>query len=134
MTVHQIRLVRESIELLREEPEPFALLFYGRLFELDPDSRRLFHNDLAVQGRKLVDMLTSVVESLDDFQLVRPRLAELGRKHIEYGVRPEQYHTLTTALLWSIGQALGANFDTPTRDAWLLAINAICAAMKAGAV
>ena len=134
MTVHQIRLVRESIEFLREEPEPFALLFYGRLFELDPDSRRLFHNDLALQGRKVVDMLTSVVESLDDFQLVRPRLAELGRKHIEYGVRPEQYDTLTTALLWSIGQALGANFDTPTRDAWLLAINAICAAMKAGAV
>ena len=38
-------------------------------------------------------------------------------KHIEDGVRPEQYNTLTTALIWSIGQALGANFDTPTRDA-----------------
>ena len=134
MTVHQIRLVRESIELLREEPEPFALLFYGRFFELDPDSRRLFHNDLAVQGRKLMDMLTSVVDSLDDFQPMRSRLAELGRKHVEYGVRKEQYDTLTTALLWSIGQALGASFDVPTSDAWRLAINAICTAMKAGAV
>ena len=132
MTADQIRLVRDSVESLREDAEPFALLFYGKLFELDPESRRLFHNDLAVQGRKVMDMLASVVESLDDFQPMRVRLAELGRKHAEYGVRPEQYDTLTTALLWSLGQALGASFDVPMREAWRLAINAICAAMKAG--
>jgi hemoglobin-like flavoprotein len=132
MTAHQISLVRDSVDSLREDAEPFALLFYGKLFELDPGSRRLFHNDLAVQGRKVMDMLTSVAESLDDFQPMRVRLAELGRKHTEYGVRPGQYDTLTTALLWSLGQALGASFDVPTRDAWRLAINAICVAMKAG--
>jgi hemoglobin-like flavoprotein len=132
MTAHQIRLVRDSIDSLREDAAPFALLFYGKLFELDPGSRRLFHNDLAVQGRKVVDMLTSVAESLDDFQPMRARLADLGRKHAEYGVRLEQYDTLTAALMWSIGQALGASFDVPTCEAWRLAINAICAAMKAG--
>jgi len=132
MTAHQIRLVRDSVDSLREDAAPFALLFYGKLFELDPGSRRLFHNDLAVQGRKVVDMLTSVAESLDDFQPMRARLADLGRKHAEYGVRLEQYDTLTTALLWSVGQALGASFDVPTREAWRLAINAICAVMKAG--
>ena len=132
MTAHQIRLVRDGVDSLREDAEPFALLFYGKLFELDPGSRRLFHNGLAVQGRKVVDMLTSVAESLDDFQPMRARLADLGRKHAEYGVRLEQYDTLTTALMWSIGQALGASFDVPTREAWRLAINAICAAMKAG--
>jgi hemoglobin-like flavoprotein len=132
MTAHQIRLVRDSVDSLREDAEPFALLFYGRLFELDPGSRRLFHNDLAAQGRKVMDMLASVVESLDAFQPMRVRLAELGRKHAEYGVRLEQYDTLTAALMWSIGQALGASFDVPTCEAWRLAINAICAAMKAG--
>ncbi len=116
MTAHQIRLVRDSVDSLREDAEPFALLFYGKLFELDPESRRLFHNDLAMH----------------DFQPMRARLAELGHKHAEFGVRPEQYDTLTTALLWSIGQALGASFDVPTREAWRLAITAICAAMKAG--
>jgi len=132
MTTQQARLVRDSIEVLREDAVPFAMLFYGKLFELDPGSRRLFHNDLAVQGRKIMDMLTSVVESLDDFEPMRPRLAELGRRHAEYGVRPEQYDTLTTALLWSVGQALGASFDVPTREAWRLAINVICGAMKSG--
>jgi hemoglobin-like flavoprotein len=132
MTADQVRLVRDSLDALHEDAEPFSLLFYGKLFELDPDSRRLFHNDLAVQGRKIMDMLTSVAESLDNFEPMRARLAELGRKHAQYGVRPEQYDTLTTALLWSIGQALGPSFDAPTRVAWRLAINAICVAMKAG--
>src|SRR5437667_8624265 len=104
MTTQQVRLVRDSVEVLREDAEPFALLFYGKLFELDPGSRRLFHNDLALQGRKLMDMLGSIVEALDNFQPMRTRLAELGRKHVEFGVRPEQYDTLTSALLWSLGQ------------------------------
>jgi len=132
MTADQIRLVRDSADSLGEDAEPFALLFYGKLFELDPGSRRLFHNDLALQGRKLMNMLDSIVESLDDFQPMRVKLAELGRQHAEFGVRPEQYDTLTTALLWSIGQALGSGFDVPTREAWRVAINAICSAMKAG--
>ena len=126
MTADQIRLVRDSAASLGEDAEPFALLFYGKLFELDPGSRRLFHNDLALH------MLDSIVESLDDFQPTRVKLAELGRQHAEFGVRPEQYDTLTTALLWSIGQALGSGFDAPTREAWRAAINAICGAMKAG--
>jgi hemoglobin-like flavoprotein len=132
MTADQVRLVRDSLDALREDTEAFALLFYGKLFELDPGSRRLFHNDLAVQGRKVVDMLTSVAESLDNFEPMRARLAELGRKHGEFGVRPDQYETLTAAMLWSLGQALGSSFDVPTRDAWRLALNAIYVAMKAG--
>lgn len=128
----QRRLVRDSIALLRESAAAFTLLFYGKLFELDPGCHRLFHNDLALQGRKLMDMLGSVAESLDNFESIRPRLVELGRKHAEYGVRPEQYDTLTTALLWSIGQALEGDFDAPAREAWRAVIASICAAMKSG--
>ena len=131
MTAEQVKLVRETAASIGEIAEPFALLFYGKLFELDPGARRLFHNDLALQSRKLMDTLGSVIDSLDDFQSMRARLAELGRQHSRYGVRPEQYDTLTAAWLWSLGQALGANFDAPTREAWRLAFNAICAAMKA---
>jgi hemoglobin-like flavoprotein len=132
MTAQHVRLVRDSIEVIREDSEPFALLFYGKLFELDPAARKLFHNDLALQGRTVMDMLTSVVESLDNFQPMRMRLGELGCKHTEFGVHPEQYDILSTALLWSIGQALGPSFDAPMREAWRLAINAICGAMKSG--
>jgi hemoglobin-like flavoprotein len=132
MTSEQCRLVRQSFDLFRDEGGPVALLFYGRLFELDPSARRLFHNDLGLQSRKLLDTLEIVTQSLDRFDAIRPRLADLGRLHAGYGVRPEQYDTIITALLWAIGQALGADFDPPTRGAWKLALQAVAVAMKDG--
>lgn len=132
MTVTQRRLVRQSFELLCEDARPFMLLFYGKLFEMDPSARWLFHNDISLQGRKLMDMLADVVNSLDDFQSLKPGLAELGRKHAGYGVRQEQYETLTSALLWAIGQELERNFNSATKEAWRLAVTAVCEAMKAG--
>lgn len=132
MTPAQRRLIRDSFELLRQDARPLTLLFYGKLFEMDPSARRLFHNDIALQGQKLMDMLTEVINALDDCEPMRSRLAELGRKHAGYGVRIEQYETLTSALLRGIAQALEADFDPPTREAWHLAMTSICAAMQAG--
>jgi hemoglobin-like flavoprotein len=133
MTSHQRQLVRNSFEAVRDLSGPVALLFYGRLFELDPSARRLFRIDLAVQARKIVDTLATVIESLDRFDSIRPRLADLGHQHVGYGVRLEQYDTVSTALIWAIGQALGPDFDSATRDAWRLALAEVCAAMKEGA-
>lgn len=129
-TVEQRRLVRQSFDSLREQAEPVALLFYGRLFELDPSARRLFHIDLAVQARKIVETLATVTESLDRFESMRRRLAELGRQHAGYGVRPDQYETVSAALIWAIGQALGPDFDPPTKEAWRAVLADICEAMK----
>ncbi len=133
MTPRQRQLVRQSFDAVRDLSEPVALLFYGRLFELDPSARRLFHIDLAVQARKIVDTIATVIQALDRFDSIRPRLAELGHQHVGYGVRLEQYETVSAALIWAIGQALGADFDSATREAWRQALAEVCAAMKEGA-
>ena len=133
MTLEQRRLVRQSFDSLREQAEPLALLFYGRLFELDNSARRLFHNDLALQARKIMETLATVADSLDRFESIRPRLADLGRQHAGYGVRPDQYQTVSAALIWAIGQALGPDFDPPTRDAWRRVLADVCDAMKEAA-
>jgi hemoglobin-like flavoprotein len=132
MTAGQRLLVRRSFEALRDLARPASLLFYGRLFELDPAARLLFHNDLEVQGRKLMETLGAVAESLEHFDSTRARLVELGRQHAGYGVRIDQYETVTAALMWTLGHVLGQDFDAPTREAWKLALAAVGAAMKEG--
>jgi hemoglobin-like flavoprotein len=134
MTRDQRQLVRDTLDRLRQEAGPLSLLLYGKLFELDPSTRRLFHNDLTLQGRKLMDTLDAVAASLNRFDTMRPRLAQLGRLHASYGVMPRHYDTVITALLWAFGQALGADFDARTREAWRLALIAIAEVMQEGAV
>jgi hemoglobin-like flavoprotein len=64
---------------------------------------------------------------------LRPRLAQLGRLHAGYGVLPAHYDSLIAALLWAFGQALGADFDARTREAWRLVLTAVAAVMQEGA-
>ena len=125
--------IRESYELVRESPTAIAMLFYGRLFNLEPSLRNLFKNDLRVQAKKLVDTLEQVVHCIDRLDAMRPQLRELGRLHVTYGVQPEHYRTVTSALLWAFGQALQADFDAECRAAWSSALDEICREMLAGA-
>ena len=130
MTLDQRRLVRQTFELLRDQAIPVSLLFYGKLFELDPATRRLFHNDLAAQGRKIMTMLDAVVSSLDRFDATRERLRDLGRQHAGYGVKPGDYDTVIAALTWTFAQALGADFDAAAREAWRIILTEISDTMR----
>ncbi len=133
MTPEQKQLIRESFPAIREMAGPVSLLFYGRLFALDPALRPMFRQDIELQGRKLMDMLTAVVDNLDQFEGLAPTLRALGQKHAGYGVRPEHYQTVARALIWALGQALDTQFYPELRSAWLAIIEAVSLSMKKGA-
>jgi len=133
MTPEQKQLIRESFPAIREMAGPVSLLFYGRLFALDPALRPMFRQDIELQGRKLMDMLRAVVENLDHFEGLAPTLRALGQKHAGYGVRPEHYQTVTQALIWALGQALDTQFYPELKSAWLAIIEAVSLSMKKGA-
>ena len=133
LTREQRELIKLSLERLSDEADPVTLLLYGKLVELEPSTRHLDHNDRAAQGRKLMDTLAAVASSLDRFESLRPRLLHLGRLHASYGIQPANYDTLIAALLWAFGQALGADFDARTREAWLLSLTAVAGVMQEGA-
>jgi hemoglobin-like flavoprotein len=133
LSIRQMRLVRESFESLREYETSVVLLFYGRLFEIAPETRVLFKIDIHEQAKKLTDTLGAAVEALHRFDELLPVLADLGRKHATYGVQAYHYERLRSALLWAMGQALGLEFDLETRSAWEQPISTISAVMLDGA-
>ena len=133
MSRKQIRLVRDSFFEIAEVSGPVAVLFYGRLFELAPEVRPLFRQDTEVQGRKLMDMITTLVAHLDRLDELDPMLRALGQRHAGYGVLPEHYTTVSTALLWALGQALDEAFSPEVKAAWRAAIEAASTVMKQGA-
>lgn len=133
MTRRQKQIVSETFPLIREMAIPVSLLFYGRLFDLDPSLRQLFKIDLKEQSKKLVATLDALVEGIDDWERIVPTLRELGQRHAGYGVKDEHYDTVCSALVWAFGQALQPGFDNEVRAAWTAVIQAVNEQMKMGA-
>jgi hemoglobin-like flavoprotein len=129
----QITFLRASFAWIEPRAGVVALMFYQRLFELDPELRRLFHTDIEVQGQKLMQLLKAAVSLLDSPAQMTRILADLGRRHRDYGVRDEHYDTVGSALLSSLDEALGARFDPATRDAWTQLYGVMASTMKEAA-
>ncbi len=113
------RLVRESWSRFEPVAERSAGFFYEKLFELNPEARRLFaRTDMEAQGRKVMQMFAEIVRTLDQPQALISEVADLGRRHVHYGVRDSDYDSVGTALLWTLEQGLGPEFTAEVRNAW----------------
>ena len=130
MTAKQISLVKASFEKIRRVGEEAAVLFYARLFELDPRLRDLFKIDIREQGHKLMDMLDVTVTSLDRFDELIPVVRELGIRHAGYGVGPADYDSVKDALLWTFDKALDTDFTAEMREAWSVVYDLLANTMK----
>ena len=116
--MNHLELVQKTIADLGEEMEKTIVLFYQRLFELDPSLRSLFHNDLKVQQAKFLDTLNFIIEELDSSRNIAEPVQQLGLRHRYYGVQDAHYQTVAVALIWALEQSLGGSFTNEVRVAW----------------
>jgi hemoglobin-like flavoprotein len=130
MTFQQIELVQRSFQMVQPILGPAAMMFYDRLFELDPSLRRMFRTPGEEQARKLGQALTIVVTSIDRPDQILGAVEALGRRHAGYGVRDEHYTTVGLALLWTLEQGLGDAFTPAVRDAWSAAYGWLAVTMQ----
>ena len=64
MTPDHVKSIQDSFAKVRPIANTAAALFYNRLFEIAPEVRPLFRGDMTEQGRKLMKVLTLVVNGL----------------------------------------------------------------------
>ncbi len=133
MTREQVRLVQSTWVKMLPIKDFAAQLFYTRLFELDPLLRELFHSDLGAQQAKLMQVMDAVVNRLGELEQLLPMVRQLGRRHVEYGVKDGHYDTVAAALLWTLSQGLGADFTDNVRDAWAVAYDTLSRVMREAA-
>lgn len=133
MTPEKIALVRSSWQQVLPIKDTAAQLFYGQLFELDPSLRSLFKGDMVEQGRKLMMIINTAVNSLDDLGPILGAVEDMGRHHVAYGVTEAHYDTVGSALIWTLGQGLGEQFTPAVKDAWVETYTTLASAMKQAA-
>jgi len=120
LTEKQIDLIQDSFGMVLPISEDAARLFYGRLFEIAPEVKSLFKNDMDVQGRKLMEMLSYLTGSLGALDEIIPAIQGLAKRHVAYGVKEEYYPSVGEALIWTLEKGLGDAFTQETKEAWII--------------
>jgi hemoglobin-like flavoprotein len=133
LTEDQKKLVRTSFSRAERMADVVGLIFYKRLFELDPKLRPLFQNNIQEQSKKLMTTLKMVVDGLDYSNELVASIRSLGRRHVQYGVKEQHYDTVGEALIWALEKGLGPQFSPEARGAWLTIYNWLAATMKEAA-
>jgi len=132
MTDAQIRLVKSSWKVLRQiDPLLIGDVFYSKLFVAYPKLESLFTSSRESQSAKLIDTLSMLVSGLDDTPALEEELSQLAIRHIRYGVKHVDYDAVGEALLWTIRQALGSDWNEEMGLAWTACYNMIAATMIA---
>jgi hemoglobin-like flavoprotein len=133
MTPEQALLVKNSWAKVLPISDKAAELFYGKLFELDPQIKPLFKGDMTEQGKKLMKMINTAVNALDRLEAIVPAVQQLGVRHVGYGVKDKDYDTVGAALLWTLEQGLGDAFTSDVKDAWATVYGVLAGTMKSAA-
>jgi hemoglobin-like flavoprotein len=134
MSPEQKVLVKQTWQKVAPTADAAARMFYDRLFEIDATTRPLFKTtNLVEQRRKLIQALTMVVHGLDRAETLVPILADLGRRHKQYGVTDHHYDTVGAALLWTLEQGLGSDWSLEVRVAWSSAYALLAGVMREAA-
>ena len=118
MTPDQIRAIQDSFAKVVPISDEAAALFYGRLFEIAPELKPLFHGDMTEQGRKLMSTLAVVVNGLSHLETILPAASALAKRHVGYGVKAEHYAPVGAALLWTLERGLGTQWTPELAAAW----------------
>jgi len=130
MTLDQIEIVQNSFAKVVPAADEAGMLFYRRLFEIAPDTRMLFADNISEQSDKLMSMLKTVIGDLHQIDKVLPSAQALGRHHVKYGVKDKHYDQVGEALIWAIGQKLYDDFTPEVKEAWGAAYGTLADVMK----
>ena len=129
MTPEQIALVQSNFKDVAPIADQAATLFYKRLFEIAPQVRPLFKDDISDQGKKLMTMIGVAVRGLDKLETIVPAVQSLGRSHVGYGVTEEHFKPVGSALLWTLEVGLGDTWSKESEVAWTEAYNILATTM-----
>ncbi|KAA0018953.1 FAD-binding oxidoreductase [Antrihabitans cavernicola] len=137
MNLREIALVRTNFRSVTETPngrDRLSNSFYGLLFGENPMFRQLFPATMEHQRDRLVDAIQIVLDHLEQPDIARGFLEQLGRDHRKYGVDGSHYAAAARALHGALRAYTGPAFWTDSIDqAWWHVATLISDSMASGA-
>jgi hemoglobin-like flavoprotein len=130
MTEQQIAIVKRTWKLFREiDPVVVGDTFYSKLFSDHPALRRMFPKDMDAQYRKLMDMLNTIVARLEKIEELTGEIGRMAERHMGYDVKPIHFTWVGNALMWTLRQGLGSDWNEKVGEAWTVCYTKVSTAM-----
>lgn len=117
--------LRDSYARIRKTDLRFAEIFYAKLFAKAPDLAPLFRSEPRAQCEKLMASLDAIVRNLEAPLENAAMLAALGKRHVNYGAKPEHYTVVVNLLIESMQDLLGVDADDQSLEEWRLALRLV---------
>lgn len=111
--------IRATFASVAKAGDDAAAYFYAWLFLRRPELRELFPPAMDEQRDRLFRSLARIVESLSTPEEMASYLAQLGRDHRKYSVRPDMYDAVGEALIATLRAFAGPAFTEDAAEAWL---------------
>jgi nitric oxide dioxygenase len=130
MKAEELKLVLDSLTLVQSMADQVAKSFYKHLFEIAPETKKLFTGDMDRQGMMLMTSLSLAVSGLSNMEDILPSVRALGERHFSYGVKPEYFQPASESFIWALENHLGDQFTPALKEAWTLAFQSLTKAMQ----
>jgi nitric oxide dioxygenase len=122
LTDDEVDQLHLGLRLMEERKELAASLFYPRLFEIAPDTRPMFSDDIIGQTEKTIFAFGAVVAQIHQLEAVDSLAIDLARRHLAYGVKAHHYPQVGKAVISILAEVLGEeNFTPEMETAWVKA-------------
>ncbi|NWF69582.1 MAG: hemin receptor [Chloroflexi bacterium] len=118
LSVRQKTLVQTTFTHLAARSERASLIFYERLFELDPSVRRFFRRDIKEQGRHFMLAVSTAVTASSAPEVIRQSMHQLGQRHVNYGIKLYHFDMMGEAFLYALKSVLGEEYTSEVEEAW----------------
>jgi nitric oxide dioxygenase len=129
ITEDQLDLLRASMRLVNARKPLMSAIFYERLFEIEPDFRRLFGGDVLEQTDKVMFALGAVLAQIHDVEACRDMTRDLAIRHVGYGVAAGDYVKAGDAVMATLAEVLEPEWSPDLEAAWRAAYDRIAQAM-----
>ncbi len=97
---------------IKKKQVSFAGRFYAKLYEPYPEVEELFKSvGMEMQGRMIIQAIGVGIKNIENPDDLKVIYSSLGKRHSNYGVKPEYYPYIITAIIETCKSMFGRKFD-----------------------
>ena len=110
--------IRETWDALEGRRITLIDTFYSRLFDRHPEYRELFPESMTPQKEKMVEMISSVARFIDQVDLIRPYLANVGAAHRGTGITARDIENFKEVFIDTLARTCSETWEPRHEKAW----------------